>query len=469
MTVTKITTAWLNKRAYITEDTNNTNIGFFNFVTYEILYAVVSVMTFIDLLTLLLRIASVRERRSRPQADDYSAILACVFSIATGIIVLYGAVKRVTGRHDWDPWPPPEGPWPRSDYTMSTKDTDHPVFLDLYKIHLQVNYALNSLQGVGIGTVRLAFLFLFKKLFTHQGRGYMILVNVLIGFVTLFMLAYTAVSVFVCGAHPEAQWTNHDTAAEHCLVLPTYNFGIGIVTVVLDTAVFFLPMYPLYRITSTMTREKKCYILIVFCFGFLAVISSFFSLIIGTPAFLFQGQSYLYTWLRDHGAGDGDTFDFTLHLSTMPPKKTTEAGASTGNSDCTDSEIKLMIAIMELMTRPSLDYDALALKLGSASANAARMRVSAAVNKHPTWFTGAGAATNEDGTPVKKTRAKRTPKKKAPSDEDENAEEQDTPSQKKARTGKAKPKTKVEEDVAEEDIKQEGLKQEVADGMEVQV
>ncbi|KAI3527274.1 hypothetical protein CTAM01_16676 [Colletotrichum tamarilloi] len=137
----------------------------------------------------------------------------------------------------------------------------------------------------------------------------------------------------------------------------------------------------------------------------------------------------------------------------MPPKKNSDAGAAAAGLDCTESEIKLMIAIMELMARPALDYDALAAKLGSASTNAARMRVTAAVNKHPTWFTGGGAvATNEDGTPVKKARVKRTPKKKAPSDEEDgnNAEKQGTPSKKKARTAKVKEEL---EDTTAEDIK----------------
>ncbi|KAF4782248.1 hypothetical protein HER10_EVM0009671 [Colletotrichum scovillei] len=137
----------------------------------------------------------------------------------------------------------------------------------------------------------------------------------------------------------------------------------------------------------------------------------------------------------------------------MPPKKNSDAGAAAAGLDCTESEIKLMIAIMELMARPALDYDALAAKLGSASTNAARMRVTAAVNKHPTWFTGSSAsATNEDGTPVKKARAKRTPKKKAPSDEEDgdNAEKQGTPSKKKARTAKVKEEL---EDTTAEDIK----------------
>ncbi|KAK6222035.1 hypothetical protein QIS74_04290, partial [Colletotrichum tabaci] len=266
--LTRTTTTWANKRAYLTEDTNNTNISFFNFATYELLYVVVSLMTFLDLLTLSLRLASLRDRRARPQADDYSAMLASLFATATGVIVLYGAVKRVTGRHDWDPWPPPEGPWPKSDYSWDTKDTDHPVFGWLFQIHLKVNYALNCIQGVGIGVVRLAFLFLFRKLFRHQGRRYIILIDVLIAFVAAFMLVYTLVAIFMCGIHFEAQWTNHDTTKQYCFTSITYSFWVSVVTAILDMTVFLVPMYPLSKITSTLTNEMRTYVLIVFAFGF---------------------------------------------------------------------------------------------------------------------------------------------------------------------------------------------------------
>ncbi|TDZ65913.1 hypothetical protein CTRI78_v003451 [Colletotrichum trifolii] len=153
----------------------------------------------------------------------------------------------------------------------------------------------------------------------------------------------------------------------------------------------------------------------------------------------------------------------------MPPKKTSEAGSSSAAHDCTESEIKLMIALMELMPRPSIDYEALAAKLGSASTNAARMRVTTAVKQHPTWFAGPGAATaatSDDGTPIKKPRAKRAPKKKAPSDEDdENAEEQATPSKKRARTAKGKAAMKQEPEGGADD----GAEKEDGDGMESQI
>lgn len=124
----------------------------------------------------------------------------------------------------------------------------------------------------------------------------------------------------------------------------------------------------------------------------------------------------------------------------MPPKKTTDAATGSDNDIVyTPSETKLITAIMETIPRSALNYEALAEKLGSASVNAARMRVSAALGKYSTWFTGNA---QEDGVAGGKPRAKRAPKKKAPSDDDEGIE-QDTPSKKKART--AKPKAKNED------------------------
>lgn len=140
----------------------------------------------------------------------------------------------------------------------------------------------------------------------------------------------------------------------------------------------------------------------------------------------------------------------------MPPKKTPEAGAAPTHN-FSESEIKLMAALLELIPRPAVDHDALAEKLGSASGNSARVRLAAAITKH-SWFAGAAGAatTNEDGTPTKKPRAKRTPKKKAPSDEEEgDAQEQETPSKKKPRVSKAKAKAKVEEDVDDEAVQLE--------------
>ncbi|KAF6784012.1 hypothetical protein CSOJ01_15822 [Colletotrichum sojae] len=123
----------------------------------------------------------------------------------------------------------------------------------------------------------------------------------------------------------------------------------------------------------------------------------------------------------------------------MPPKKTTDATGSDEIMVYTSSETKLITAIMETIPRSALNYEALAEKLGSASVNAARMRVTAAVGKYTTWFTGSA---QEDGVTGGKPRAKRTPKKKAPSDDDEGIE-QETPSKKKARTAKPKPKPKA--------------------------
>lgn len=104
---------------------------------------------------------------------------------------------------------------------------------------------------MSIGVVRLAFLFLFRKLFRHQGRRYIIAVDTLIVAVTLFMLTYTGTTVFSCGVHPQARWINHETKAQYCFKSVVYNFIANFLTVVLDASVFLIPMYPLCKITKT--------------------------------------------------------------------------------------------------------------------------------------------------------------------------------------------------------------------------
>ncbi|KAL0930101.1 uncharacterized protein CTRU02_214921 [Colletotrichum truncatum] len=128
----------------------------------------------------------------------------------------------------------------------------------------------------------------------------------------------------------------------------------------------------------------------------------------------------------------------------MPPKKNADDAAASTSHNCSEADINLMIAIIEMIPRPALDYDVLAEKLGSATANAARMRVSAAIKKHTNWFAGTNATTGEGGSPNKAPRAKRTIKNKEDPNE-ESLDEQVMPSKKRARNGKAKAKAAVEE------------------------
>lgn len=68
----------LGRRGYIAEDTSNTNVSFFNFITFQLLYVFVPIMTVMDITTVILRVASIRQRRSEFYAADYAAVLATV-------------------------------------------------------------------------------------------------------------------------------------------------------------------------------------------------------------------------------------------------------------------------------------------------------------------------------------------------------------------------------------------------------
>ncbi|GKT65264.1 hypothetical protein ColTof4_09318 [Colletotrichum tofieldiae] len=127
----------------------------------------------------------------------------------------------------------------------------------------------------------------------------------------------------------------------------------------------------------------------------------------------------------------------------MAPKK---ASPNTAGPSCTSSEVALMLAILRQIDRPAIDMDALAETVGAASANAARMRITAAAAKHG-WFNSA-AATGNVGSP-KTSRGKKaigssgSRKKKAPAEESDD-EDLDTPSKKKRYTNKANGTIKAE-------------------------
>lgn len=72
----------LGRRGYIAENTSNTSVSFFNFITYELLWVFVPMMTIIDVTTVVLRVASIRQRRSPFFAADYAAVVATVSSRA---------------------------------------------------------------------------------------------------------------------------------------------------------------------------------------------------------------------------------------------------------------------------------------------------------------------------------------------------------------------------------------------------
>ncbi|TDZ72078.1 hypothetical protein CTRI78_v001466 [Colletotrichum trifolii] len=133
----------------------------------------------------------------------------------------------------------------------------------------------------------------------------------------------------------------------------------------------------------------------------------------------------------------------------MPPKKATNNGdAATSSHGCTDAEVKLMLAILNNIARPSgWDLDKIAEDVGATNARSASERIRVAANKHG-WFTASIANDNANGggrgSGAATPRGRKTPgsgagrKKKQPVNEDSDEEaELETPTKKKARTAKA--------------------------------
>ncbi|OHF04138.1 hypothetical protein CORC01_00477 [Colletotrichum orchidophilum] len=125
----------------------------------------------------------------------------------------------------------------------------------------------------------------------------------------------------------------------------------------------------------------------------------------------------------------------------MPPKAATEASSH----GLTDGELKLALAMMKHIDRPTTDVlEKMASEAGLASASSARTLLGRAATKHG-WFSGGVSATagaEDGGTPAAAASTPRpkktpTPRKKKISEVEEAAEEEGTPTKKRGRKTKA--------------------------------
>ncbi|KAK1471199.1 hypothetical protein CTAM01_16630 [Colletotrichum tamarilloi] len=164
----------------------------------------------------------------------------------------------------------------------------------------------------------------------------------------------------------------------------------------------------------------------------------------------------------------------------MPPKTAASEAAATLN--LTDGELKLALAMMKHVDRPTTAVlEKMAEEAGLSSASSARTLLARAATKHG-WFAGSGSSNStEDGsgsasTPRPKKTA--TPRKKKIAEVEEGAEEQGTPTKKRGRKSKAQKAAEeaaasasaaeaaAEKDADDEEIKESGdgaVKEETGD------
>ncbi|EXF85133.1 hypothetical protein CFIO01_03204 [Colletotrichum fioriniae PJ7] len=124
----------------------------------------------------------------------------------------------------------------------------------------------------------------------------------------------------------------------------------------------------------------------------------------------------------------------------MPPKTTASEAAATLN--LTDGELKLALAMMKHVERPTTAVlEKMAEEAGLSGASSARTLLTRAANKHG-WFAGGGSSSNgtEDGSgsiPTPRPKKTATPRKKKIAEVEEGAEEEGTPTKKRGRKSKA--------------------------------
>ncbi|KAK1479569.1 hypothetical protein CCUS01_04698 [Colletotrichum cuscutae] len=123
----------------------------------------------------------------------------------------------------------------------------------------------------------------------------------------------------------------------------------------------------------------------------------------------------------------------------MPPKTAASEAAATLN--LTDGELKLALAMMKHVDRPTTAVlEKMAEEAGLSSASSARTLLARAATKHG-WFAGSGSSNStEEGSgsiPTPRPKKTATPRKKKIAEVEEGAEEEGTPTKKRGRKSKA--------------------------------
>ncbi|KAK8096105.1 hypothetical protein PG999_014127 [Apiospora kogelbergensis] len=211
--------------------TSSYPLTFYNFVTFNVIFATASVYIALNVAVIGLRLFSSWKRHNRLAMGDWCGLLATLFTLGLAIIMLIGAQTRSIGRHDQNQGDGAE------DVQISMID---------YKLH----FAYNIVFTLAVGFIRLTLLLLFRKLFLHHPLYRT--VQAMIALVLVWVACYL-VMAFSCGKAPEneSHASPYDVTARLCpgfklgpAAQQKIGFSVALTDCVIDVAMFLLPLYP---------------------------------------------------------------------------------------------------------------------------------------------------------------------------------------------------------------------------------
>ncbi|KAK8084052.1 hypothetical protein PG996_002833 [Apiospora saccharicola] len=258
---------------------------FYNFVTFDVIFATASVYIALNLTVIGLRLFSSWKRHGRFAWGDWCGFAATMFTLSMAIIMLIGAGTRTIGRHDQAE----DIQTSMIDYKASHHH--HPCdYADshAYGVARQLHFAYNIIFTLAVGFIRLTLLFLYLKLFLHHPLYPAI--QALIALVIAWVGCYIVLA-FGCGKAPgRSRMSPSDVSSRLC---PGFNMGaaaqqkigfsVALTDCVIDVVMFLLPLYPALQVLKmNMRGRNEIWVSFVFLLGIFSITASIIKMAIFT-------------------------------------------------------------------------------------------------------------------------------------------------------------------------------------------
>ncbi|PYH98983.1 hypothetical protein BO71DRAFT_479899 [Aspergillus ellipticus CBS 707.79] len=191
------------------------------------------------------------------EVDDFLIIPAAFLTIAAGVAMVIGAQMDIIGGHA---------------VGQITATQQHRLG--------KLEYAFWIGHVLDIGFIKLALLFLFRRIF--KGRAFRTLFDytnwTLIGLVILWTLVFFLFEILACGATPWVSWSSLYSLRHACVNTFGLQTGCAVFSWVLDVAILVEPLFMIARLQ--MTLRKKLQVCLVFFCSIFAVVAGLLRMII---------------------------------------------------------------------------------------------------------------------------------------------------------------------------------------------
>ncbi|PLB46206.1 hypothetical protein P170DRAFT_512753 [Aspergillus steynii IBT 23096] len=188
--------------------------------------------------------------------DDFLIVPAAVLTIAAGVAMVIGAQMDIVGGH-------------------SSLGITPPKQRQVGKFE----YAFWIGHVLAIGLIKLALLFLFRRIF--KGSAYQTPFDyanwTLIVLVTLWTVVFLFIQIFACGADPSRGWASLESLRSKCVDTFAMQTGCAVFSWVMDLAILIEPLFMIAPLK--MSFRKKLQVSLVFFCSIFAVIAGLLRMI----------------------------------------------------------------------------------------------------------------------------------------------------------------------------------------------